>query len=376
MGIKPRRKRPANLPADAYWDQQEECWGAGARDGAGNKCGTWNYFWTKSGAPAGTVEYDQQGRRHGPSHWVHPNGELWQSGTYVHGIMHGRFSWQQCSVPSPGPIEFVAASGQISDDVVRMDMPFVDGAAQSYHMTFYNRLGADAPLDRDEHGRTANLGSGLGKLVVDTTLLMTEARAHSVEGVEVLRPDDDTRVVFKGLHDSGCKVLFRPAFGTAREHVFSGAEMSRAFTLSSDYLLAHRSARAAEAKANAAALAARRERFRAIPIANQRMATYEFLRGMYSDDYFPDALVDKIKAILVRLCKEIEAAKPQDEDSILALTHAATEEINALEQEFADGGSELETAAREVMAEDFGAIVEAYGFDALDIEDVIAPRDW
>lgn len=113
-----------------------------------------------------------------------------------------------------------------------------------------------------------------------------------------------------------------------------------------------------------------------MPITNTKVEQDRLLHGMYSDGYFPDFLVHKIKAILVELCEQIEAEKPGEAESLLKLTHAATERINDLQDEFDDNDSELETAAREDMAESFGHIVDAYGFTELDIEDVIAPRDW
>ena len=113
-----------------------------------------------------------------------------------------------------------------------------------------------------------------------------------------------------------------------------------------------------------------------MPITNEKIVSHDFLTGMYRDDYFPDFLVDKIKAILVSLCEEIEDNNPQTDEGLLQLTHAATERINELEEEFEDNDSELETGAREVMAENFDFIVKAYGFDKVDIEDVIAPREW
>ncbi len=113
-----------------------------------------------------------------------------------------------------------------------------------------------------------------------------------------------------------------------------------------------------------------------MPISNEKIQNYEFLTGMYSDGYFPDFLVDKIKKILIELCENIEAENPQDEPSLLKLTHASTECINHLEEEFEDNDSELETEAREVMAENFEYIVRAYGFESVDIEDVIATREW
>jgi hypothetical protein len=109
---------------------------------------------------------------------------------------------------------------------------------------------------------------------------------------------------------------------------------------------------------------------------NAQITSRPFLAEMYADDYFPDFLVDKIKAILLDLCEQIERERPQDDQALLKLTHAATERINALAEEFEENDSELETGAREAMAAEFDFIVRAYGFADVDIEEVIAPRDW
>ncbi|CAM2831514.1 DUF5713 family protein [Moritella viscosa] len=109
---------------------------------------------------------------------------------------------------------------------------------------------------------------------------------------------------------------------------------------------------------------------------NDTMKNYKFLEEMYSDGYFPDFLVDKIKLILIELCENIESEKPQNNEALLILTHAATDKINDLEDEFEDNESELETGARESMADSFEYIVKAYGFSDVDIENVIATRDW
>ncbi|QNK66771.1 DUF5713 family protein [Variovorax sp. PAMC26660] len=112
-----------------------------------------------------------------------------------------------------------------------------------------------------------------------------------------------------------------------------------------------------------------------MPITNPQLLNHPFLQEMYLDAYFPDFLVDKCKQIFVRLCEAIEAQKPSDNASLLRLTHAATEEFNALAEEFDENGSELETAAREAIAADFETIAKAYGFD-IDTEELISPRDW
>ncbi|MFE4689998.1 DUF5713 family protein [Streptomyces sp. NPDC056749] len=111
-------------------------------------------------------------------------------------------------------------------------------------------------------------------------------------------------------------------------------------------------------------------------ISDRRMAEYAFLGGLYRDPYFPDRIVDRGRAVLVRLCERIEAEHPADLAALYVLTHAATEEFNALEAEFEAAGSEIETVAREEIAEDFWSIAMAYGFTEADVEELIATRDW
>ena len=109
---------------------------------------------------------------------------------------------------------------------------------------------------------------------------------------------------------------------------------------------------------------------------NAAMAGHTFLKEMYRDDYFPDVVVDQGKAVLIELCQQIEAQKPKDLAALYVLTHAATERFNDLEAVFEEHSSEIETAARECIADDFYRIAKAYGFADADIEELIAPRDW
>jgi len=111
-------------------------------------------------------------------------------------------------------------------------------------------------------------------------------------------------------------------------------------------------------------------------LTNQEIVSHEFLLDMYNDEYFPNFLVDKVKQILIKACEQIEDKKPESESDLLLITHLAVEKINALEEEFEENDSELETGAREAMAASFEFIVKAYGFNDVDIEEVIAPREW
>ncbi|WP_018353575.1 DUF5713 family protein [Longispora albida] len=111
-------------------------------------------------------------------------------------------------------------------------------------------------------------------------------------------------------------------------------------------------------------------------ITNQKVLDHEFLKQLSGDDYFPGHLLDEGREILQRLCARIEAGKPASLEALYALTHAATDEFNDLDEELHDAGSEIETIAREVIADDFWFIAKTYGFDNADIEQLIMNRDW
>jgi len=111
-------------------------------------------------------------------------------------------------------------------------------------------------------------------------------------------------------------------------------------------------------------------------LRNQKINPYPFLKGMYDDSYFPNFLVDKGKNILVQLCLQIEKEVPKNLEELYKLTHAATEKFNHLNDEFNDNDSDIETVAREIIAEDIETIALAYGFEDADTEELIEPREW
>ncbi|MFD9520496.1 DUF5713 family protein [Streptomyces sp. NPDC059979] len=113
-----------------------------------------------------------------------------------------------------------------------------------------------------------------------------------------------------------------------------------------------------------------------MPITNQQVAGHAFLQQMYEDPYFPDPIVDRGRAILLRLCERIEAEQPSDLEALYALTQASTEEFNLLNAEFTAAGSGIETVAREWIGDEFWLVASAYGFTNVDGEKLIAGRDW
>ncbi|MFJ4782181.1 DUF5713 family protein [Streptomyces sp. NPDC088794] len=113
-----------------------------------------------------------------------------------------------------------------------------------------------------------------------------------------------------------------------------------------------------------------------MPISNQQAAAHAFLKALYRDAYYPDHVVDRGRDILLRLCERIEAERPADLDALYVLTQAATDEFNDLETAFEEAGSEIETVAREEIAEDFWFVAKTYGFENADVEELIGTRDW
>ncbi|SDK29835.1 DUF5713 family protein [Nonomuraea jiangxiensis] len=109
---------------------------------------------------------------------------------------------------------------------------------------------------------------------------------------------------------------------------------------------------------------------------NELVVNHRFLAFLYDDPYYPDPVLDKGKAILLRLCERIEAEQPSDLPELYVLTTAATDEFNALMEDFDAADSDIDTVAREEIAEDFWFVASAYGFADADVEKLIATRDW
>ncbi len=101
---------------------------------------------------------------------------------------------------------------------------------------------------------------------------------------------------------------------------------------------------------------------------------YELLADMYNDGYFPDFLVDKVKALIQSVIDFLETGE-RDLDKIQARFDEMTLAINDLEEEFEDNDSEIETVARESIGETVRYILEWFDID-IDVEDAIGERDW
>ncbi len=101
---------------------------------------------------------------------------------------------------------------------------------------------------------------------------------------------------------------------------------------------------------------------------------YRLLKDMYSDGYFPDFLVDKVKDLIQSVIDFLETGE-RDLDKIQARFNEMTLAINDLEEDFENNDSEIETVARDSIGETVRYILEWFDID-IDVEDAIGERDW
>lgn len=100
----------------------------------------------------------------------------------------------------------------------------------------------------------------------------------------------------------------------------------------------------------------------------------KLLADMYRDAYFPDFLVDKIKALLEDFIVYLEQGVPST-DAIQQKLDKMTMRLNDLQEEFEANDSEIETVARDSIAVSVEHILQRFHVD-IDLETALRERDW
>ncbi len=103
-------------------------------------------------------------------------------------------------------------------------------------------------------------------------------------------------------------------------------------------------------------------------------ANYQLLEAMYQDGYFPDFLVDKVKALIQEVLALLEGGE-RDLEKIQESFDQMTLAINDLQEEFEENDSEIETSARESIGETVAYLLEWFDLP-IDVEDALRERDW
>ena len=101
---------------------------------------------------------------------------------------------------------------------------------------------------------------------------------------------------------------------------------------------------------------------------------YNLLDEMYQDTYYPDFLVDKVKDKLQKVIDLLESGET-DIEIVQEKLDEAVCGINDLQDEFDENDSEIETVARECIAETVVYILDWFDIP-IDIEEAIREREW
>lgn len=101
---------------------------------------------------------------------------------------------------------------------------------------------------------------------------------------------------------------------------------------------------------------------------------YKLLSYMYTDEYYPQPLVDRIKSLIENIIKFLETGQT-DIDEIQREFDQMTLGINDLAEEIYAQDSEIETMARDDIAESILYILNWFEID-LDIEEALREREW
>ena len=101
---------------------------------------------------------------------------------------------------------------------------------------------------------------------------------------------------------------------------------------------------------------------------------YKLLDEMYQDEYYPNFLVDKVRAELQKVIGLLESGESNTEVVQKKLDEAVCA-INDLQDEFDENGSEIETVARDCIGAAVSYILEWFGVP-IEVEEALRERDW
>lgn len=126
-----------------------------------------------------------------------------------------------------------------------MDTQHLNGVPVGHEVNYYLESGRDNPVPCDENGVSVDLGNHLGRVARGTSLRRVTESFTDIFGEVVTRPgaEPDGPWFFHGYKDSHW-VVVQNHFRDWDEYLVSSDEMSRAFTLSADLMLARAKAKA------------------------------------------------------------------------------------------------------------------------------------
>lgn len=101
----------------------------------------------------------------------------------------------------------------------------------------------------------------------------------------------------------------------------------------------------------------------------------DLLLPMFDDDYYPDILVAEVKQFVVQFAKKVSKTGISETD----IYHFANETIsfiNEMKPQFEDLDSSLDDTAADYIAEAMMMAVQEEGYMDIEMEELVANREW
>lgn len=101
----------------------------------------------------------------------------------------------------------------------------------------------------------------------------------------------------------------------------------------------------------------------------------DLLLPMFDDEYYPDILVAEVKQHIELFAKKLAKSELSESD-VYHHAHEAIAAINAMKLQFEDLDSSLDDSAADYIAEAMMMVVQDQGYLDIEMEELVANREW
>ncbi len=101
----------------------------------------------------------------------------------------------------------------------------------------------------------------------------------------------------------------------------------------------------------------------------------DLLLPMFDDEYYPDVLVAEVRESIKKFAKKV-AKSDLSENDIYHFAQETIKEINKMKPQFEDLDSSLDDTAADYMAEAMMMVVQDQGYMDIEMEELVATREW
>ena len=101
----------------------------------------------------------------------------------------------------------------------------------------------------------------------------------------------------------------------------------------------------------------------------------DLLLPMFDDEYYPDILVAEVKQLIEQFAKKLAKTSFSDAE-VYALANSTVLDINEMKPQFEDLDSSLDDTAADYIAEAMMMVVQDQGYMDIEMEELVANREW